>query len=80
MTEQTPQRRREVWRQVLAGACLLAPGGALLWVPFYAAGTPRILGVSYFYAYQAAWVLLIPLLMVIAYVLLRWRPSGRNSS
>lgn len=80
MAGRTPQGRREVWRQVTAGACLLAPGGALLWVPIYAAGTPRVLGVPFFYAYQFAWVLLTPVLMLIAYVLLRRRPGGRDSS
>lgn len=80
MAEQTPQPQREIWRQVIAGACLLAPGGALLWVPSYAAGTPRILGIPYFYAYQAIWVLVTPLLMVVAYVLLRRSSSGQKPS
>jgi membrane protein implicated in regulation of membrane protease activity len=76
----TSQGRREVWRQVTAGVCLLAPGGALLWVPLYASGTPRVLGVPFFYWYQLAWVLLTPVFMTIAYVLLRRRPGGRDSS
>lgn len=69
-----------LWRQVVISACLLAPCGALLWVPLYAAGTPRLLGVPFFYWYQLAWVLLTPVLMVIAYVLLGRGPSGRGSS
>jgi membrane protein implicated in regulation of membrane protease activity len=76
----TPQGQHEVWRQVIAGVCLLAPGGAVLWVPIYAAATPRVVGVPYFYVYQVAWVLLTPLLMLIAYVLLRRRPGGREPS
>lgn len=78
MPGQTPQGERAGWRQVLIGACLLAPCGALLVVPLYAGNTPRILGVPFFYWYQFAWVLLTPALMVIAYVLRR--PSGRNPS
>ncbi len=68
---QTPQRRRAGWRQAVIGVCLLAPCVALLWVPLYAAGTPRIYGVPFFYWYMFVWVLITPALMMIAYVLLR---------
>ncbi|MGH3823971.1 MAG: DUF3311 domain-containing protein [Pseudonocardiaceae bacterium] len=75
MPGRAPQGRREVWRQTVIGACLLAPYGALLVVPLYAGETPRIFGVPLFYWYQFAWVVLTPALMVVAYVLLRRGPS-----
>lgn len=64
---QPPQHRRVSARQAVIGACLLMPCAALLWVPLYAAGSPRVYGVPFFYWYMFVWVLITPVLMLIAY-------------
>lgn len=66
----------QTWRPGLAGVCLLAPFVALLWVPFYAGGTPTLFGAPFFYWYQFLWALLTPALMGVAYTLLRRRAGG----
>ncbi|WP_395674184.1 DUF3311 domain-containing protein [Inquilinus sp.] len=46
---------------------LLLPYIGLLWVPFYNAREPEILGFPFFYWYQFAWVPLTALIIWIAY-------------
>ena len=46
---------------------LLLPYIGLLWVPFYNAREPEILGFPFFYWYQFLWVPLTALIIWIAY-------------
>jgi uncharacterized protein DUF3311 len=64
-----------VWRRVAAGACLVAPVVALLWVPWYAQDRPELAGVPFFYWYQLAWVPGCSLAMLAAYLLTRRPPE-----
>lgn len=63
---------------LLPAVCLLVPFLALLWVPMYAGGSPRLFGVPFFYWYQLLWVLLTPVLMGIGYVLARRGRGGEG--
>jgi Protein of unknown function (DUF3311) len=67
--------RGEGWRQAAINACLLAPCAAVLWVPSYAAETPRLSGLPFLYWYLLAWLLMTPGLMVTAYLLLPRQPK-----
>lgn len=51
----------------LLSLCLLTPCVAVLCVPLYAGASPSLLGVPFFYWYQLAWVLISPVLLVVAY-------------
>jgi hypothetical protein len=66
----TPHRRPYA-AYVLAGALLLAPFVALLWVSSYDRDSPRLLGFPFFYWYQLLWVLISAVLTWTAYVLVR---------
>jgi hypothetical protein len=57
-----------VWRRVAAGACLVAPVVALLWVPWYAQDRPELAGVPFFYWYQLAWVPISVAVTALVYV------------
>jgi hypothetical protein len=46
---------------------LLLPFVGLLWLPFYNATEPRLLGFPFFYWYQFAWVPVTSLLIYIVY-------------
>jgi hypothetical protein len=50
---------------------LLVPFVAVLWVPFYASGTPELFGFPYFYWYQFLWILISAVLTAIVYFLTR---------
>jgi hypothetical protein len=52
---------------VAAGACLLVPVLALLWVSSYARETPRLGGIPFFFWYQFAWVFLTSALTYTAH-------------
>ncbi|AKH82827.1 hypothetical protein AA958_11945 [Streptomyces sp. CNQ-509] len=65
-------------RLTVAGACLLAPAVALLWLPWYTREGPELMGVPFFYWYQFAWVPATSVLLLIAYLLLR-RGDPRRS-
>jgi hypothetical protein len=56
--------------------CLVLPVAAMLSVPTYAGIRQPLFGVPFFYWYQLGWVLLTPLLMLIAYRLLHQAPAG----
>jgi hypothetical protein len=46
---------------------LVVPFIAVLWVPFYASGSPQLAGVPYFDWYQFLWVLISAVLTAIVY-------------
>ena len=46
---------------------LLVPFVGTLWVPFYNAVEPRILGIPYFYWYQFLWIVISAALTAIVY-------------
>jgi len=48
----------------------------MLWVHAYARSEPPLFGLPFFYWYQFVWVLLTPVLMAVAYLLLRPKPTG----
>lgn len=50
---------------------LLLPYPAVLWVPFYNAVDPVILGFPFFYAYQMAWVIITAVLTAFVYLITR---------
>ena len=50
---------------------LLIPYPALMWVPFYNAVEPVILGFPFFYAYQIGWVILTAILTAFVYAVTR---------
>jgi hypothetical protein len=54
---------------------LLVPFVAVLWVPFYASGTPVVLGFPFFYWYQFLWILISALLTAFVYFVTR-EPEG----
>jgi membrane protein implicated in regulation of membrane protease activity len=58
---------------------LLVPFVAILWVPSYAAGSPAIAGVPFFYWYQFLWVLISAVLTAIVYLATR-EPQPRASN
>ena len=62
MSENEPEPRAS-WLRLL----LLAPVGAMLWVPSYNAIDPVILGLPFFYAYQLLWVLLAAAIIGVVY-------------
>ncbi|MGH3765945.1 MAG: DUF3311 domain-containing protein [Pseudonocardiaceae bacterium] len=76
MNRQMLRGRRGKWRRAVIACLLVVPCAAVLWVPSYAAGTPRFGGLPLFYWYMVAWLLITPAFMVIAYILLRRQPSG----
>jgi hypothetical protein len=47
---------------------LVLPFIAVLWVPFYNAVEPTLLGVPFFYWYQLLWVLIASVLVYIVYL------------
>ena len=47
---------------------LLIPYVAVLWVPFYNAVEPTILGFPFFYAYQMAWIVISSALIAVVYL------------
>jgi hypothetical protein len=58
-----PRRKRSsAWLWLL-----LIPYPAVLWVPFYNAVEPRILGFPFFYAYQMAFVIITAMLTGFVY-------------
>ena len=58
-----PRRKRSsAWLWLL-----LIPYPAVLWVPFYNAVEPRILGFPFFYAYQMAFVIITAMLTCFVY-------------
>ena len=52
---------------------LLLPFVGLLWIPFYNATEPSLLGFPFFYWYQLAWVPISSLLTFIV-----WRSTRRS--
>jgi hypothetical protein len=54
---------------------LLVPFVAVLWVPFYASGTPVVFGFPFFYWYQFLWILISALLTAVVYFVTR-EPEG----
>jgi uncharacterized membrane protein len=80
VSEQTPRGGSHRWSsrllRMLPAVCLLVPFAALLWVPMYAGGSPRLFGVPFFYWYQMVWVLVMPALLGVAYVLRRGMDGG----
>jgi uncharacterized RDD family membrane protein YckC len=46
---------------------LVVPFIAILWVPFYASGTPELFGFPFFYWYQFLWILISALLTTVVY-------------
>ncbi|HEY1297343.1 MAG TPA: DUF3311 domain-containing protein [Chloroflexota bacterium] len=54
---------------------LLVPFVAVLWVPFYASGTPELLGFPFFYWYQFLWILISAVLTAVVYFVTR-EPEG----
>ena len=61
METSTPPRR--TWLPLI----LLLPYLALLWLPFYSAARPSLLGFPFFYWYQFLWVPITSLLMYAVY-------------
>ena len=53
--------------QVLWYLLLLVPFVGTLWVPFYNALEPRVLGIPYFYWYQFLWIVISAALTAIVY-------------
>ena len=53
--------------QVLWYLLLFAPFVGTLWVPFYNAVEPRVLGIPYFYWYQFLWIVISAALTAIVY-------------
>jgi Protein of unknown function (DUF3311) len=74
-----PARRWRSRSRILPALCLLVPFAALLWVPMYAGGSPRLFGVPFFYWYQLAWVFGTPVFMGVAYALRRRAAVGGRS-
>ncbi|MGB8839440.1 MAG: DUF3311 domain-containing protein [Aliidongia sp.] len=60
--EEKPTEAATPWIWVL-----LLPYIALLWLPFYNAKEPALLGFPFFYWYQFAWVPLTSLLIYLVY-------------
>lgn len=52
---------------------LIVPFIGLLWPPFYASATPRLLGFPFFYWYQFVWVPVAAVLTWIVYLATRTR-------
>lgn len=75
MSVSQPDGRRRAARRV-GYACLALPFVAMLWVHAYARSEPPLFGLPFFYWYQFVWVLLTPVLMAVAYLLLRPKPTG----
>jgi uncharacterized RDD family membrane protein YckC len=46
---------------------LLVPFIAILWVPFYASGTPVVFGFPFFYWYQFLWIVITAVLTAVVY-------------
>ncbi|MGX1756082.1 DUF3311 domain-containing protein [Streptomyces lydicus] len=75
----SPDRRQVVTpTRVVAGACLIAPFVALLWVSSYARIEPKLIGIPFFYWYQMAWVLVSTMLTMIAYKLVQREQRARK--
>ena len=53
---------RKGWRWLF-----LIPFIAMLWIPFYASGTPVVGGFPFFYWYMLLWVVLTGVLSLILY-------------
>ena len=70
-TTDGPVHPRRSAAYVAAGALLLAPFVALLWVSSYAKDSPRLWGFPFFYWYQFAWVFAASVLTYTAYLLVR---------
>jgi hypothetical protein len=58
---------------------LLVPFIAVLWVPFYASGTPVVFGFPFFYWYQFLWILISAGLTALVYFVTR-EPEGEASN
>ena len=62
--DRAPRRKR--WSPWLW--LLLIPYPAVLWVPFYNAIEPQILGFPFFYIYQMAFVIITAILTAFVYL------------
>ena len=67
-----PKASRLPARTMLSVAILLLiPCAALAAVPTYSRETPKLWGWPFFYWYQTLWVLITPVLVYLAYVLIK---------
>jgi hypothetical protein len=74
------QRRTATHRTPWAWYLLLVvPFIAVLWVPFYAGGSPQLAGIPYFYWYQFLWVLISAVLTAIVYFATREPDAGAEA-
>ena len=53
----------------------IATISAILWVPSYAAGSPELAGIPFFYWYQFLWVLISAGITALVYVCTRDTPA-----
>jgi len=52
---------------------LIVPFVAILWIPFYAGGTPVLFGFPFFYWYQFLWILISAAITALVYFVTRER-------
>jgi hypothetical protein len=65
----TPRHKtRRVWGW---SSLLVIPFIGILWVPFYAGGSPALAGIPYFYWYQFGWVLISAAITALVYAMTR---------
>jgi hypothetical protein len=64
MSQEEEMRARPSALRVL----LILPFAAVLWVPFYNAAEPSVLGVPFFYMYQLVWILLTSVVIGAIYL------------
>ena len=78
--DRPPDRRRTVLTWSIAGALLIVPFIAMLWVGTYAHASPALWGIPFFYWYQLLWVIITAILTIAAYHLVHRieRPRGRD--
>ena len=63
--------RLPAWTMLSVAILLLIPCAALAAVPTYSRETPKLWGWPFFYWYQTLWVLITPVLVYLAYVLIK---------
>ena len=64
--------------RVVAAVCVVAPVVATLWTPFYNTNTPTAGGFPFFYWYQLLWVVITAVLMIVAYLAIRYDERARK--
>jgi hypothetical protein len=59
---------------------LIVPFIGILWVPFYASGTPVLFGFPFFYWYQFLWILISAVLTALVYFATREPEGGATTN